>query len=100
MSVYSGFATRIQETQYNACIERVLLLLCKRTIWNIKDGTFASFSAKISTEKFDVNKWNLTFGKLFKNIHILEKHKHYPPKLGETLVELASLLGFEPVINL
>lgn len=39
MSVYSGFATRQQETYYNQSAEKLIYLLQKKIIWYDKKGS-------------------------------------------------------------
>lgn len=40
MSVYSGFATRQQETSYNQHVERLIMLLQKRVIQDDLNGRY------------------------------------------------------------
>jgi hypothetical protein len=39
------------------------------------------------------------FGKLFKNMYIMEKNKHFPPKFTDNLLELAEHFNIIPVTS-
>ena len=38
MSIYSGFGTREQEINYNNYLNKMILLIEKRVVWNIKES--------------------------------------------------------------
>jgi hypothetical protein len=47
MSVYSGFATRQQESFYNKLNEKLITLLCDRIIQTTNSGIFLRFVKEI-----------------------------------------------------
>ena len=80
MSVYSGFATRQQETFYNKLIEKTLMLLCSKTLATFKGDGY--------------NDWHFVkhMQKMFKYMVTLDKNKYLSPKFSDTLQPLYSYM--------
>ena len=76
MSVYSGFATRQQETKYNNLIENLVIALKKRII-------------KFYTQDpCDEDKFKLLIKKIYKKMYVLEKGKFMAPKYSSCFTDL------------
>ena len=86
MSVYSGFATRILESQYNGLVCK-LLSLCEQRLLS-----FLRTSAS-QPLLFDNEQWSVSFCSVFKAMKKLEGQKYLPPKYTHYCKELAECLG-------
>ena len=83
MSIYSGFANRQLETNYNKLLENIIKILSNRLI---------RFYENISVDE------NNFFKKLNKNIcliAIMEKNKYLFPKFSECLADLCIYFKIE-----
>ncbi|CAG9330748.1 unnamed protein product [Blepharisma stoltei] len=77
MSVYSGFSTRLQETQYYKLTENLIYLLQAKIL---------SLAKLISHEDEDwVKQFNITYNQMAK----LELHKYLEPKFSDSCKNLA-----------
>mmetsp|Transcript_17183 Transcript_17183/g.30914 ORF Transcript_17183/g.30914 Transcript_17183/m.30914 type:complete len:114 (+) Transcript_17183:2739-3080(+) len=81
MSVYSGFATRTLEHNYNHAVGQVLTLL----------SNFVS--ATLRNEPFETDTWTHSFNKSWTKLSRLENQKHQPPKYSGYCAEVAKLCG-------
>lgn len=80
MSVYSGFATRAQESKYNGLLEMLVITLKKRVV---------KFYAG---EACDEDKFKLLIKKVYKKMFILEKGKFMAPKFTSCFTDLLEAL--------
>lgn len=76
MSVYSGFATRQQESKYNNLLENLVIALKKRLL------------KFYSQEACDETKFKLLIKKIYKKMFILEKGKFMAPKFSTCFNDL------------
>lgn len=81
MSVYSGFATRMQESQYNGLLCKLISLFEKRVV------------SSLHSDFFDSDQWNLSFRSVFKAMRKMESQKYLPPKFSHYCKDLAEQLG-------
>lgn len=81
MSVYGGFATRLQESQYSGLLCKVITLLERRVVSGIRG------------ENVDAEQWGLAFTSVYKGMRRMEEQKYQPPKYSVLCGELASLCG-------
>jgi len=81
MSVYSGFATRMLESQYNGLVCKLISLFEQRV------------SAALRSDFFDNDQWSLSFCAVFKAMRKLEGQKYLPPKFSHYCKDLAQHLG-------
>eukprot|EP00347_Sterkiella_histriomuscorum_P022805 403337088 len=81
MSVYSGFATRQQESFYHKLLQKTYQLLTTRLISFYKGES-------ISEEV----KWAKQIRKLYKYLALMDKTKYLEPKFSETLEPFSSFL--------
>lgn len=87
MSVYSGFATRLQETNYDQLTSSLISLLIARVM------------ALYRNEHIDEIAWISDFGKVYRRLVRLEEHKYQPPKVTLGCKELAEVLGTESTVS-
>jgi hypothetical protein len=80
MSVYSGFATRAQESKYNGLLETLVITLKKRIL---------KFYAG---EGCDEDKFKLLIKKVYKKMFLLEKGKFMAPKYTSCFTDLIDSL--------
>lgn len=80
MSIYSGFATRQLETQYNKAIIVSIYVMQKALAQNVD----------VLSEK-DVRQLRSSYFKM----QSLEEHKHLEPKFSNAVKHLRQKLGFE-----
>ena len=80
MSIYSGFATRAQEENYDDIIDSVLYILQKR-VCKFYQG-----------EPADDDKFISMLVKLHHQMRGMETHKYLEPKSSHTIDELVSFL--------
>lgn len=80
MSVYSGFATRAQESKYNGLLETLIITLKKRIV---------KFYAG---ESCDEDKFKLLLKKIYKKLFLLEKGKFMAPKYSSCFTDLIESL--------
>lgn len=71
MSIYSGFATRQQESFYNKITMRAIEMISDRVI------------AFMRADAFDEETWYFHLKKIYKYMEILETKKYLPPKFSE-----------------
>ena len=83
MSVYSGFATRQQETKYNGLVENLVIALKKRVIKFYRG------------EACDEDKFKLLLKKIYKKMYILEKGKFMAPKYSTCFTDLIDALSID-----
>ncbi|KAM3131866.1 hypothetical protein pb186bvf_015987 [Paramecium bursaria] len=83
MSVYGGFCTRKQESEYNQCIYKIIYTLSKRCCKDM-DG-----------EQVDESKFAACITKLFCALIKLEESKYQPPKFSDALTDIAKKLGLK-----
>ena len=81
MSVYGGFATRLQESQYSGLICKVVSLLERRIVSGIRG------------ESLDVEQWGLAFMSVYKGMRRMEEQKYQQPKYSQFCGELAKMCG-------
>jgi hypothetical protein len=79
MSVYSGFSTRYQESQYNRLIQKLIDLLQYRVKANIKDFRINDHS------------WGKQFLSIYQQMAEMEVHKYLNPKFSESCKEIVKL---------
>ena len=77
MSIYSGFSTRQQESQYNSLIERLLNLL--------------QYRVKATINNLEVNEytWGKKFAAVYRSMVELEFHKYLDPKFSRSCKDIA-----------
>lgn len=92
MSIYSGFATRNLETNYNKTVGRMLLLMQNTLIRVVRNGM-------IYTEKTSFEDFGKEFLKTFQTLRALEQQKHLQPKFSEYCMGMARELEGEVSIN-
>jgi len=80
MSVYSGFATRLLESQYNALLCKLLALLELRV------------SAALHSNSLENDPWSHSFSTVFSSMQKLEGQKYLPPKFSHYCRGLAQQL--------
>jgi hypothetical protein len=76
MSIYSGFATRQQESYYNKLIEGLITILTKRVLKFYK------------TEKCDEGSFCVSLCKIANSMAQLESNKYLDPKYSTQLLAL------------
>jgi len=81
MSVYGGFATRLQESQYSGLICKVISLLERRVV------------AGIRGDSLDEEQWGLAFVSVYKGLRRMEEQKYQQPKYSLCCGQLAKLCG-------
>ena len=84
MSIYSGFSTRSQETQYNRLIENLLSLMQSRIIQHLKANPIKSDTL-----------WAQKFNSIYTSMKSLESQKYLEPKLTESCKGLASYFSID-----
>ena len=84
MSVYNGFATRQQETNYNRLVESLIFTLQARITLSAKEGP-------LSEEKF-----RQRILSLHEALSKMEAFKYSSPKISESCKELIQLLNPAP----
>lgn len=87
MSVYSGFATRQLETQYNTTLCHILKTLQKFVL------------ATLNSNPIDIDRWNSSFTKHFRYLYRLEDRKHLHPKYSYYCIDLAKFLDIKEALN-
>ena len=85
MSVYGGFATRLQETQYSALVCSLLSLLNHRIV------------AALKGDYFDGDHWLSAFTGVYKAMRRMEIQKYQPPKYSHYCQDL--ILAYRPFLN-
>ena len=71
MSIYNGFATRAQESQYGRYSEMLVGLLAKKALHSFKG------------REIEESGWMHDFLTVYEGLIKLEHHKYLPPKLSE-----------------
>jgi hypothetical protein len=79
MSIYSGFATRRDETKYNDLLSRMILML-QQQVLELIEGEFP-------------RKKVLGYSKVISRMREYEEHKYLPPKFSVLLDPLCKALG-------
>lgn len=87
MSVYSGFATRLQETSYDQLTSSLIQLLSLRIL------------AFYRSDSIDEVAWISSFSKVYRRLYRLEPHKYQPPKLTVACKDLAEVLGTDSTVS-
>ncbi|EAR94856.2 hypothetical protein TTHERM_00717820 (macronuclear) [Tetrahymena thermophila SB210] len=83
MTIHSGFATRQQETNYNKCVEALVVVLFKRVI-------------KVYTkEECDEEQFKQYLIKILSCMHELEANKYAPPKYSKRSDYLCQILQID-----
>lgn len=77
MSIYSGFSTRLQESQYNVLIQRLISLLQFRVKANMNHQEINDYS------------WGKKFTAVYKQMVELELHKYLEPKFSKSCEDIA-----------
>ena len=85
MSVYSGFALRSQETNYNRALYNMLCILQLKVAKSLKGGKYL-----IIIEPFDDELLSKYFVKFYEKVTELEEHKHMEPLYSHAVRDLAS----------
>ena len=80
MSIYSGFATRVQEETYDEIVDSILFILQKRVL------------KFYNNEHADEEKFINSLIKLYSQMKVMETHKYLPPKNSATIHELVTFL--------
>ena len=84
MSVYSGFSTRTQESQYYKLVQDLLKILQSRVLISLK-----------SLPRPTDNVWVEKFSQIYTSMKNLEFHKYLEPKLTESCRDLASTFSID-----
>ncbi|KAL4490776.1 hypothetical protein ABPG72_021830 [Tetrahymena utriculariae] len=83
MTIHSGFATRQQETNYNKCVEALVVVLFKRVV-------------KVYTkEECEEEQFKQYLIKILSCMHELEAHKYAPPKYSKRSDFLCQILQID-----
>jgi hypothetical protein len=85
MSIYSGFPTRNQETQYYRLLENLIFLLQSRVLLSLKS----------QSRPTDIS-WSKKFTSVYSSLKSLELHKYLEPKLSESCRDLANHFSMDP----
>ena len=88
MSVYSGFAVRSQESNYNKTLYNMICLLQYRLTKSFNNGIFHLF-----LEPFDDEKFTDYFKKFYLKLSEYDQSKHLVPKFSYACKDLASHFG-------
>lgn len=97
MSVYSGFATRSQETAYNKTLYNMICLLQYKITKQYNQG----INPYLNIEFFDEDKFSEYFKRFYQKLFELDEVKHLSPRFSYAVKELASHLGvFRELPNL
>lgn len=94
MSVYSGFASRIQETTYNHAVYNMLCLLQLKVAKSLKGGTLPL----ACVEPFDDSMLLKYFAKFYKKLSFLEESKHMAPLFSHSLADLATHFNMQNTV--
>ena len=78
MSIYSGFSTRNQETQYSKLCEDLVFTLASRVLKALK------------SESVDDAVFSRTIVSIYSKMGKMELHKYLPPKLSQCCTKLAA----------
>jgi len=87
MSVYSGFATRLQETSYDQLTHSLIQLLSLRVL------------SLYRSDPIDEISWIRDFGQVYRRLIRLEQHKYQPPKLTSACKDIAEVLGTDSTVS-
>lgn len=85
MSVYSGFGTRLQETQYSSLVCALISLLNHRIV------------AALKGDYFDGDHWLSSFTGVYKAMRRMETQKYQQPKYSQYCQDL--ILAYRPFMN-
>ena len=80
MSVYSGFATRKDEANYNTLLTKLIKTLISHVLELVTPLNISNTKA-------------ITYSKIITKIQQYDEHKYLEPKFGEILKPLAELVG-------
>ena len=86
MSVYGGFATRLQETQYSGLVCKLISLLERRIVAALRGG-------ERHTDPFDSDQWIMSFSGVYKTMRKMESQKYQQPKYSAYCQDLAQAYG-------
>ncbi len=89
MSVYSGFATRALEGNYNKTLYNMLFVLQTRITRGLKNGIVR----KYRVVALDELQFRRHFSKLYTRLLMHEESKHMPPKYSYAMKDLADFYG-------
>lgn len=84
MSVYGGFATRLQETQYSGLVCSLISLLSHR------------IAAALKGDYFDGDHWLSSFSGIYKSLRRMETQKYQQPKYSQYCQDL--ILAYRPFL--
>lgn len=93
MSIYSGFGTRQQETNYNKAVYNLLYLMQLKISRNSKSCKKWDQSLYFYIVPFDDHRFQQIFMKLYNRLFTQEEFKYLPPKFSYALKDLATDLG-------
>ena len=85
MSVYGGFGTRLQETQYSGLVCSLISLLSHR------------ISAALKGDYFDGAHWLSSFSGVYKSLRRMETQKYQQPKYSQYCQDL--ILAYRPFLT-
>ena len=88
MSIYSGFSTRNQETEYSKNLYS-LIFLVQHTLAKIIRSNI-----NLSNE-YDSKKFRLYFKKIYEKVSSDEQYKYLPPKFSMAFVDLANIFSLD-----
>lgn len=86
MSVYSGFATRLLETQYNGLVCKLISLLEKRVVTALRGGLQHA-------DLFDAEQWTLSFTSVYRGLRRMEAQKYQQPRFSACCRDLADFFS-------
>lgn len=86
MSIYSGFPTRRDESNYNVLLSRLISLL--------QTDLLELLNGNVLSEKKVGAYW-----KVISKMRLFEEHKYLPPKFSDIMEPLANLCGFSAKTN-
>jgi len=92
MSVYSGFATRHLEENYNKSLYHMSCLISIRLLKLFKGGTLPHHNP---SEHFDPMKFKYYFSKLYGKLMKLDNQKHLAPRFSYCFKDLALYLDLK-----
>ena len=89
MSVYSGFASRTQETNYNRYLYNTLCLLQLKVTSSLRGG----ISSSCFLESFDDSALEKYFVTFYKKLSAMDEFKYLKPQFSYSVKDLASYYG-------
>ena len=92
MSVYNGFSTRKQETQYNKNLYSLIFL--------VQHAFTKILQSNINLSGiFEEQQFYSYFKKIYEKVTFDEQYKYLPPKYGMAFTDLAKFYGLDTDVN-